>query len=92
MESGLVVDMLISGTTENAQISTIIVDEDLTTICAIWGTKETRESDTNHAKKFRQRALFKNWIHSIQDWKTIKRYGVTRKRKGKRRIAHRKTV
>ena len=35
MESGLVVDMLISGTTENAQISAIIVDEDLTTICAI---------------------------------------------------------
>ena len=54
MESDLAVDMLVSGTTEKACISTIIMDEDSTKMEKIKKTvphKVTKESDINHAKK-----------------------------------------
>ena len=54
MESDLAVDMLVSGTTEKACISTIIMDEDSTTIAKMRKAvphEVTKESDINHAKK-----------------------------------------
>ena len=54
MESYLAVDMLVSGTKEKARISTVIMDEDLTTMPKIKKAvpyEVTKESDVNHAKK-----------------------------------------
>ena len=53
MESDLAVDMLVSGTTEKACISTVIMDEDSTTMAKIKKLpyEVTKESDINHAKK-----------------------------------------
>ena len=54
MGSGLAVDMLVSGTTEKARISTIIMDKDSTAMAKIKKSvshEVTKESDINHAKK-----------------------------------------
>ena len=53
MESDLTLDMLVSGTTEQARISTIIIDEDSTIMTKLKSVPHevTKKSDINHAKK-----------------------------------------
>ena len=55
MESELALDMLVSGTTEKARISTIIMDEDSTKMAKIKKTvtcqQATKKSAINRARK-----------------------------------------